>query len=343
MNASNSKAIPYNTLRLVSLFLALLLWVLFSGRTQQEEPEGIRVRKMLEVPLVYTGQPSSMEIRPSVFSVFVSMSGNEAEMKTLSGDMLMVKLDLSQLNAGSHQVPLPDESVEIPMDMKSLKIEAIQPRFVRFDFEQKIRKTLKVIVRPKGTAAPNFELERIDVLPSEVTIYGPESELKDLAFLIGEPIDISGLTEDTQGKVDFNYDKHFPVDTTMEEGINLTYRAIIREIIENKKLGSFKPAFDGWSPDIKFKPRSVKVTLKGPVTVVDKIQKEWLKITIPAVLDEEIPDQLPLAFKWELPVDDQNATPENEKASDEKLGWTLLSRLEEVEVLMEPDNVEVKK
>ena len=340
MSDSNLKAIPYNTLRLVSFFLALLLWVIFSGRIQQEEPEGTRVNRTMPVPIGYTGQPSTMEINPSQLSVFVSLSGNEAEMKMVNGDMLMVKLDLSQLEPGSHQVPILNENVEIPLEFKSINIETISPRYVNFDVERKIRKALKVIVRSKGTAAENYELESLDVTPEEVTIYGPESKVKDLTFLIGEPVDISGLTADTQGRVVFNYDKHFPKDTTMEEGINLEYHAIIREIIKKKSIGSMKPEFEGWDPKLKIRPKTVNVSVQGPVTVLDKLDKSWLKITVQEFIGDHVPDHLPLSYKWEPPVSEgtDQAEPEGDT-----LDWSVLARLDEIEVILEPNQVEVKK
>ena len=358
MNTPNVKSIPTNTLRLVSLFVALVLWVVFSGRTKVVEPVGARVTRVFQVPLVHFGQPSEMEIKSNVFKVFVSLSGTEAEMKSLNGDMLMVKLDLSQYDSGKHQVPIPNESVEVPGEFESVEIEYIEPRAIQYELERKIRKVLKVVVRSKGTPAENYELIDIKVTPSEVTVYGPESEINDLAFLIAEPVDIEGSDSDFNGRIVFNYEKQFPANTTIEQAPSIDYRAIIQEKLQRISLGSFKPMFDGWDPKVKFRPRSVKVTVEGPITVVGKIQKDWIQVVIPEIEDPELPEALPLSFKWIPPLpeepeqdlpdkaipaagDQTPVEPEAKKKKDPIL--VAIERLSEVVVTLDPSAVEVRK
>jgi YbbR domain-containing protein len=336
---SNNKSIPLNTLRLVSLFLALILWVAFSGRGKEQSAESTRVSRGFEVALVYHGLPGSMEVNSSVIKVYVLLSGDETEMKTLNEGMLVVKLDLSNLGSGKHQVPIPNESVQIPEKIQGIKVESIQPRVINFDIQKKIRKKLKVLVHSKGVAAENFELDSIKVTPDVVTVYGPERDVKDLTFLIAEPIDISGASEDLSGRVTFNYEKQFPRNTTMEYTEDLTYLARIVEKTQHLKLGTFKPEFIG-NTKLKFRPRSVKVSIQGPVTVIDQIQKDWLHILVSPPSQEDSARERVLSFKWSPPLPRESS--KGEESTDE-LEWDVLARLEEVEVQITPATVKIKK
>jgi len=345
MNRVSQKSIPLFRLRLISLFLALLLWVLFSGRLEEIKLEETRVSRILEVPIGYTGRPSSMEINSSVLKVFVSMSGKESEMKLVSGDMLLVKLDLSEMESGSHHVPIVNESVEIPVEFGSLKIEAIQPRFVRLDVERKIQKTLQIILRSKGKPAEFFELDRMEVNPPAVTVYGPESKLKDLEFLIAEPVDITEQKEDLVGRVVFNYETQVPENTTLEGGADLEYRAVIVEQQSSVNLGSYKPVRPEGIPEFKFRPRSVKVRVKGPITLVNRLESAWLEVRLADLGTLEVPpERWPLTFKWNLGLPGAAMEVESLDTPPEgPLEWPDLARLEELEVIIEPADVEVRQ
>ncbi|PIE03544.1 MAG: hypothetical protein CSA81_01720 [Acidobacteria bacterium] len=298
---ASEESTPKAYLRAVSLLLALILWVVFSGRMAEEDKKGTRVTRVFRVSLAHFGQPSAMEITSDVNEVFVSLSGSEKEMRQLSRNMLIVKLDLSQYESGSHQVPIHNENVEIPESFKTIEIEYVQPRAIRYNLELKIRKKLPIIVRSKGKPAENYELKEIEVNPSQVTVYGPKSEIDDLHFLIGESVLIQDADSNITGRVSFDYDKQFPANTTLEETATIEYKVIIKEKLLKKTFGSYKPVFDGWKPELKFKPRKVKVQVEGPITLIQLLNRDWLEITIPKPESEEVPETLPLTFKWKLP------------------------------------------
>lgn len=327
---SVKKNTPKTILRLLSLFLALIMWVSFSGRT--EGPVNRLVRRF-DVPLTHQGVPSMMKLTSEQYQILVTLSAAETEMKDLSAEDIDVRLDLTDYGPGTYNVPLSAENVMLPEHFKTIEVLEIVPTVVRLSLERKLRKSVKIIMNVQGQPADNFEFAGLTLNPPEAVIEGPESQLADLEFLIAEPVDISGATERMTGKVKFDFIKQVPMDTTILNLSSLTYVADIRVISETRDIEQSYPIElpKELADRVVLEPNVVNLQLSGPVSLLDWFQPEWVAPTVDLDGPPEESEVLVVRLKQQIPAQ------EKEKASD----WQ--ARLAGIRFEWKPAEVEARE
>jgi YbbR domain-containing protein len=169
-------------LKIVSLALAALLWLLVSG-------EQI-VERAMRIPLEFTNLPQSLELvgePPNVVDVRVrGSSGALGRMGT--GDLVAV-LDLRAARPGRRLFHLVGADVRAPF---GVDVVQVAPSSIPMEFEPSGTKFVRVVPEIDGNPAPGFVLGQVLAEPEMVEIVGPATAVKGLMEAITEPVSVDG-------------------------------------------------------------------------------------------------------------------------------------------------------
>jgi YbbR domain-containing protein len=165
-------------LKIVSLFLATLLWAAVSNETSSEIG--------LDVPLEYRNIPAQMEITgDTTNTVQVRLRGSFNVIKDITPRNVATTIDLSKMRAGEKIVALSPQNVEAPFGAEVIRVN---PSSVRFTLERTLVKTIPIVPTILGQAAEGYEVGQILVSPSMVEVDGPESRINTLTSIATIPI-----------------------------------------------------------------------------------------------------------------------------------------------------------
>jgi YbbR domain-containing protein len=171
-------------LKVVSVVLAALLWLLVSGEQT--------VERALRIPLEFTNLPSQLELvgqPPAV--VDVRVRGSSGALSRVAAGELAAVLDVRTARSGDRLFHLTAEDVRAPF---GVDVVQVTPASVALTFEESVSKTVDVTARIDGEPAPGYAVGGVTVEPSTVAIVGPASALSGLTEAITEPVSISGAS-----------------------------------------------------------------------------------------------------------------------------------------------------
>src|SRR5213078_611391 len=160
-------------LKLISLILAVMLWMVVATETSSELG--------MEVPLEYRNIPAQLEITgDTTNTVQVRLRGSSHVIRDVS-----TTIDLSKMRPGEKIVPLSPQNVQAPFGADVIRVN---PSSVRFNLERTLTKTVPVVPTILGQASDGFEIGSVAVNPSKVEVEGPESRVSTLASIATVPI-----------------------------------------------------------------------------------------------------------------------------------------------------------
>lgn len=345
MQAKHEKE-PKNMLRMVSLLLALLMWVNFSGRVDMAQTT--RKRIFSQVPLTYAEQPDHISIPDgSSHLLNITLTGPEKELELVSISDITASLNLSDRQEGVHTFPLTADNIHLSGRFKKLTVVDVIPDRLNLTLEHTTRKLLRLMLLSTGQPDPDYKVIDEVVTPAYVTIEGPTDRVRDLNYLMSQEVNLNGATEDVTGQ--FKLGQELPrgafIDFQLKE---LTFRI---QLAEKEKTVSFPAPYQlelevepgeetqwkDWSADGK----EVSLVVSGPISVVAWFQPEWVVPTVRmATADAVFPSVFPsfnsqiasfeVTHRWRLPAEVQAELPTwSERVSRLELSWTP----EQVEVL----------
>jgi YbbR domain-containing protein len=178
-------------LKLLSLGLALLLWMVVSG----EET----VERGLRVPLELTQMPAGLELLGDVpATVDVRVRGASGTLsRVASGDVVAV-LDLHSAQSGRRPFPLTPDQVRVPF---GVEIVQVQPSAVTMAFEPSASRDVLVAPAIDGHPAPGFVVGPLSADPRVVEVIGPESAVKRATEVVTEPVSVTGARSHVKQEV----------------------------------------------------------------------------------------------------------------------------------------------
>lgn len=179
-------------LKVLSVMLALLLWMMVAG----EET----VERGLRVPLELQQFPPALELRGEAPSnIDVRVRGGSGVLSRLSPSDIVAVLDLHTAQAGQRLFPLTPDQVRVPF---GVEVVQITPATVALIFEKAATKQVPVIISGvEGKPAPGFVVGKWTVDPATVEIVGPESAVKRATTALTEPISVAGARERVRATV----------------------------------------------------------------------------------------------------------------------------------------------
>lgn len=181
-------------LKLFSLILALLMWIILIPE------EKISSEKTLTVPLELHNIPSKMGLveRPPS-TVDVTVRAPQRIINQINSATVHAVLNLENARIDQVEYPLNKNMISIP---EGAEVRDIHPSQVNLRLERTKEIMLEVVPNIIGELSEGLKIEKIEVIPPQVPIRGPESEFQEKYKVRTSPLDISSLTESTELEAD---------------------------------------------------------------------------------------------------------------------------------------------
>ena len=175
-------------LKIVALLCAVVIWKLYNT-------EQLAIR-FVSVPLHFQNLPANRELSGEVPGVVtVQLEAPEAVARGLVPEQMDATVDLSGVGLGTQRLRVAPADVRVPTGARVL---AITPDEISLVVESKTRKALPVEARTRGEVPAGFRLVEISVVPTRVSIEGPESAVRQTEKAVTDWIDLRGRTASFQ-------------------------------------------------------------------------------------------------------------------------------------------------
>jgi YbbR domain-containing protein len=181
-------------LKLFSFLLALVIWVTIIPE------EKLSFEKSVTVPLELHNLPSGMEIiekPPSTIDVIIKAPHRLIDL--INSETVRARLELGSARVEQTEFPLNRTMIILP---QGAEVKEFSPSQVRMRLERSREILMKVDPDLIGLLPENLELVKVEVIPNEVSIIGPESKVKETDKVKTSPIDLSSLTSSIEIKTD---------------------------------------------------------------------------------------------------------------------------------------------
>jgi len=182
-------------LKLFSFFLALVLWLALIPE------EKTFSEKTLTIPVELHNIASDMELleEKPLPTVNVTVRAPKRVLNDISANTVHAILDLKNASTEQEEYRVYEENITIP---EGAEVKEVRPSQVKLMLERTKEIVLGVEPRLIGKLQDGLILQRIEVIPPQVLIKGPESKIKDKYKVQTSPIDISKLNQSTEIKAD---------------------------------------------------------------------------------------------------------------------------------------------
>lgn len=169
-------------LKLLSVGLALLLWMVVSG----EET----VERGLRVPLELMQVPAGLELLGDVpATVDVRVRGASGTLSRVGAGDVVAVLDLHTAQSGRRLFPLTPDQMRVPF---GVEIVQVMPSAVTMAFEPSASREVPIVPAVDGRPAPGYVVGPLSAEPRVVEVIGPESAVKRATEVLTEPVSVAG-------------------------------------------------------------------------------------------------------------------------------------------------------
>jgi YbbR domain-containing protein len=169
-------------LKVVSVVLAALLWLIVSGEQT--------VERVLRIPLEYTNIPAQLELVGDPLTVVdVRVRGSSGALGRLSPGELAAVLDVRSPRPGQRLYHLTGADVRAPF---GVDVVQVAPSSIALFFEQSSTKTISVMPVLEGQPADGYMVDKVSADPAKVEVVGPASALKALSSAVTEAVSVEG-------------------------------------------------------------------------------------------------------------------------------------------------------
>jgi len=174
--------------KLLALAIALIVWVLVAN-----EPE---LSTFTTVRVAYRNVPDNLEISSApTETVTLELRGPAGELRGTgeSRNPASVVLDMSNVGPGQRTFEIGDGNVTLA---RGVHLVRSIPAAIRFEFEQRVERTIPIRARFSGDGSDGYVLARYTVTPSSIEVIGPASHVARVDAATTDPVDLSN-TEGT--------------------------------------------------------------------------------------------------------------------------------------------------
>ncbi len=172
-------------LKVVSIALAFLLWLVVSGEQT--------VERSFRIPLEFANVPSQFEIvgvPPDL--VDVRVKGSSGLVSRVGSTDLSAVIDLQGAKAGSRLFPLMGDQIRVPF---GLEVVQVTPSTVAVALEASSVRVVPIVPSVEGNPAAGFVVGTVVAEPATVELIGPSSAIEDVREAVTEPVSVAAASE----------------------------------------------------------------------------------------------------------------------------------------------------
>ncbi len=173
-------------LKLVSLFLAIILWFYVAG----EQNEDLEKRATLNIE-----PPPGMVISSrSTNKADVLFRGPKNRLSLISSDIAVYYKIEDIEKPGKCSFAISPKGIDIP---SGVKVVSIKPSTVTVSLDRLVSKWLPIKANIKGKVGQGYRIatDKVKLNPNASLIEGPEKLLRNLEFIYTSPIKVTGYTK----------------------------------------------------------------------------------------------------------------------------------------------------
>ena len=181
-------------LKLLSLVLAFLLWLTLIPE------EKIFSEKTLVVPLETRNLPPDFEIVEKPLTVIdVTIRAPNRLMNQITPASLRAVLNLEKATISQEDYPLNPDMIAAPPDAKVVRV---MPNKVHLKLDRSKEVLMEVSPVTIGKVKDGLTIDKIELVPSKVSVRGPESKIKPKDRVRTSPINITDLAQTAEFEAD---------------------------------------------------------------------------------------------------------------------------------------------
>lgn len=251
-------------IKLTSLALAILLWVVIAGEKTSEMG--------LSVPVELQNFPKDLELTGEpVNAVEVRVRASPGVIQQLGPGDVSAQIDLAGAGDGERIVHLTARAIRVPFGVQVVKIT---PSSISLNFERTLHKAVPIRARLIGRPAAGFEVAGIAAKPAEVMIAGPRSRVLEIESAFTEPVSVDDARHTVVDVVNIGLD-----DPTLriQGSPRVEVSVRIRPVVAQRTLLVPIEARAGVQP---LRPTSARVALAGPAATLQRLEtgdvRAWL-------------------------------------------------------------------
>ena len=253
------------SLKLLSLAIALVLWLLVTGQNQP-------VTAHVSVQLNFIRPPALEISNDPPRAVDVMLTGSRNKLDDLTTLDLVATVDISEQRAGERVLRLADKAViSLP---QGVKVDGFQPSAIPIRLEPIIERQVPIEPKLEGKVADGYEVYGVRPNKGSVTLRGPESRVIALPKVVTETVWLGGHKESFTAP-NVAIDVPDPKVDLLDPVVNVEVEIGERRV-EKSVAGVVVTAADGG----RVQPASASVTVLGPASMVDSLKAEDLKVVI---------------------------------------------------------------
>lgn len=253
-------------LKLTSLALAVLLWVVIAGEKTSEMG--------LSVPVELQNFPKDLELTGEpVNAVEVRVRASPGVIQQLGPGDVSAQIDLAGAGDGERIVHLTARAIRVPFGVQVVKIT---PSSISLNFERTLQKAVPIRPRLIGRPSEGFEVAGVVAKPADVLIAGPRSRVLEIESAFTEPVSVDDARQTVVDVVNIGLD-----DPTLriQGSPRVEVSARIRPVMAQRTLLVPIEARAGVQP---VRPATARVVLGGPATTLRRIEtgdvRAWLDL-----------------------------------------------------------------
>jgi YbbR domain-containing protein len=271
------------SLKLLSLAIALVLWLLVTGQNQP-------VTAHVNVPLNFIRPPSLEISNDPPHTVDVMLTGSRSKLDDLTSLDLVVTVDISDQRAGERVLRLADKAqISLP---QGVKVDGFQPSAIPVRLETITERQVAIDPKLEGKPADGYEVYSVRPSKTSVMLRGPESRVAALERVPTESVWVSGHKESFTA-ANVTVDVPDPKVDVIDPVVNVEV-----EIGEHRAEKSFSGIAASGTDGARVRPSSASVTLLGPQSLLDSLKPEELKIVVDGTYGPRI--ELPPALNGKV-------------------------------------------
>ena len=253
------------SLKLLSLAIAVVLWLLVTGQNQP-------VTAHVNVQLNFIRPPSLEISNDPPRTVDVMLTGSRNKLDDLTTLDLVATVDISEQRAGERVLRLADKAqISLP---QGVKVDGFQPSAIPVRLEPIVERQVRIEPKLEGQAADGYEVYSVRASKGSVTLRGPESRVVALPKVQTESIYLNGHKESFTANnvaIDVPDPKVDLLDPVVNVDVEIGERRVEKSI-----SGVAVTAADGG----RVQPASASITVLGPASIVDTLKNEDLKVVV---------------------------------------------------------------
>jgi len=267
------------SLKLLSLAIAIVLWLLVTGQNQP-------VTAHVNVQLNFIRPPALEISNDPPRTVDVMLTGSRNKLDDLTTLDLVATVDISDQHAGERVLRLADKAqIILP---QGIKVDGFQPSAIPIRLEEMVERQIEVEPKLEGKPADGFEVYSAYPNKGSVAVRGPASRVNALQKVSTESIWLGGHNESFTAP-NVALDVPDPKVDLLEPMVNVAI-AIGERRIEKTFTDVPVTTADG----SKVQPATTSVTLLGVKSFLDSLKSQEWRIVLDRDLQPhiELPDAL---------------------------------------------------